>query len=178
MKQFIIASLVGGIILFFWQFLSWTALDLHRVTSEYTSSQESVLKCLSENIQPGFYYLPTTPKGTSQEDNAKFMTSVQGQPWAQIYYHKSFNPDMTQNMIRGVLVNIVTMLLLCWIIVQCRERKFKDTLLISLTVGLIGYLTGTYSNAIWFEYPTMPDLIDALAGFGLVGVWLGWYLKS
>jgi hypothetical protein len=24
-----------------------------------------------------------------------FMTSMKGQPWAQIYYHKSFNPDMT-----------------------------------------------------------------------------------
>ncbi|MBK8852594.1 MAG: hypothetical protein IPN10_00445 [Saprospiraceae bacterium] len=36
------------------------------------------------------------------------MESQAGKPWAQVYYHKSFNTSMSGNMIRGLLVNIVT----------------------------------------------------------------------
>ncbi|MBK6566417.1 MAG: hypothetical protein IPG18_14725 [Saprospiraceae bacterium] len=177
MQKLIIGSLVGGILLFFWQFLSWGVLDLHRPTSQHTVNQDSILTCLAKNIEPGFYFIPNTPPGVSSEEQQKFMESQAGKPWAQVYYHKSFNTSMSGNMIRGLLVNIVTIFLLCWILLQCKERNLKDTVLLSLSIGLIGYLTGTYTNSIWFEFPTMADLIDTVVGFGLVGLWLGYYLK-
>jgi hypothetical protein len=46
----------------------------------------------------------------------------------------------------------------------------------SIAVGIIGYLTIPYLNTIWFETSSMGYLVDALVQWGLVGVWLGWYL--
>ena len=103
--------------------------DLHRPTSQHTVNQDSILTCLAKNIEPGFYFIPNTPPGVSSEEQQKFMESQAGKPWAQVYYHKSFNTSMSGNMIRGLLVNIVTIFLLCWILLQCKERNLKDTVL-------------------------------------------------
>lgn len=63
MKKTIIASLVGGIIIFFWQFLSNAALDLHRPAQQYTANQDSILNYLSTQLTEGKYFLPTVPAG-------------------------------------------------------------------------------------------------------------------
>jgi hypothetical protein len=44
-------------------------------------------------------------------------------------------------------------------------------------VGIISYLTNGYATAIWFEVPSMPDLIDAIVAWALCGGWLGWWLN-
>jgi hypothetical protein len=178
MNKLIIGSLAGGILLFMWQFLSWAALNLHADTSQYTPKQDTILSFLETQLEPGFYFLPNTPPGTSSEEKQALMKSAEGKPWAQIYYHASMKTSMGMNMARGFLVDVIITLLLCWILLQVKDRNFKDTVLISLSIGLIGYLAGVYSSAIWFENPTVMDLVDAIVGFGLVGAWLGYYLKK
>jgi hypothetical protein len=37
MKKLVIGSLVGGIIIFIWQTLSWAMLNLHHASQEYTA---------------------------------------------------------------------------------------------------------------------------------------------
>ncbi|MFZ1702809.1 MAG: hypothetical protein WAT79_00605 [Saprospiraceae bacterium] len=178
MKKLIIGALVGAIILFIWQFMSWAALNLHGNSTQYTSKQDTILSFLSTQLEPGFYFLPTTAPEASTEDHNKFVESASGKPWAQVYYHASFETSMSGNMIRGFVTDIVIVFLLCWLLLQVKVRSFKDTLLITIAIGLIGYLAGTYSDHIWFETPSMAHLIDAIVGFGLVGSWLGWYLKN
>lgn len=179
MQKLVIASLVGGVILFTWQFLSWSLLNLHADTNSYTPKQDSILAFLEEQqLEPGFYFLPTTPKGTSPEDQQKYMAEAAGKPWAQLYYHESMNTSMARNMIRGFLTDVVIVLLLSWILLQIRERSLKDTILLSLAVGLIGYLACLYQPSIWFESPTLMHLIDSLISFGLLGIWLGYYFKK
>lgn len=179
MNKLIVASLVGGILLFVWQFLSWSVINLHADTTSHTPKQDTILAFLeSQQLEPGFYFLPTTPKGTSQEEQQSYMESAAGKPWAQLYYHGSMNTNMSMNMIRGLLTDVVIVLLLCWILLQIKERSLKDTVLLSLAIGLIGYLSGVYGSAIWFENPTLMDLIDAIISFSLLGVWLGFYLKK
>lgn len=177
MNKLIIGSLVGGLILFVWQFLSWAALDLHGNMTQYSSKQDTVMQFLSTQLEPGYYFMPMAPKDASREDQEAMMKEMEGKPWAQIYYHESMNTSMTMNMVRGFLVDVVIALLLCWLLMQIPNRTMKDTVMACLAVGLVSYLAGVYGSAIWFETPTMPDLVDAIASFGLLGAWLGFYLK-
>ncbi|NND31962.1 MAG: hypothetical protein HKN76_05175, partial [Saprospiraceae bacterium] len=55
--------------------------------------------------------------------------------------------------------------------------NMRTSIIASLAVGIIGYLTINYLNSIWYETGSWPELIDTLAQWGLVGVWLGWYLN-
>src|SRR5678816_1381218 len=62
MKKWIIGSLVGALIVFAWQFLSWTMIGIHSGEEKYASAQDQVLSALSSsNLEDGMYMLPTTP---------------------------------------------------------------------------------------------------------------------
>ncbi len=42
MKKTIIGAIVGGIIIFAWQFLSWGPLNLHEAQQQYTPKQDTI----------------------------------------------------------------------------------------------------------------------------------------
>lgn len=178
MKKMLIGALVGGIILFLWQFLSWTMLGIHSSGMAYTPNQDAILECLSANIQEdGFYFLPTVAPGTPSADAQAKMEQSAGKPWAQVYYHKAMNYNMGMNMFRALVADILAAFLLCWVLLKFAQLDLKTCVLASLAIGITGYLSISYLNGVWFELKTMPDLIDALVSWSLVGVWLGWWLK-
>ncbi|TMI82123.1 MAG: hypothetical protein E6H10_10185 [Bacteroidetes bacterium] len=43
MKKYLIGSIVGGIIIFLWQGLSWMALGIHSDSMMYNASQENIM---------------------------------------------------------------------------------------------------------------------------------------
>ena len=74
MKKLIIGSIVGGIIIFLWQFISWAALNLHHASQEYTPKQDSILSYLNTQFsEDGAYLLPNYLPGTSREEMEKQM---------------------------------------------------------------------------------------------------------
>jgi hypothetical protein len=180
MKKTIIGTLVGGIILFMWQFASWTFLDLHRPAQDYTPKQDSIMAFLSANIEKeGGYYLPNLPKGASSEEMDKAMTDNMGKPWATIQYHSKQDMNMGLNMARGLVTNIALAWLLIWILGKFGKNDFKTTLTASLVTGIIVYLNSAYTSHIWYQlFDIRSFLIDVIAMWGLTGIWLGWWLNK
>jgi len=177
MKKSIIAAIVGGIILFLWQFLSWQALQLHSSQTAYTPNQNDILECFKENnLKPGEYFLPTVQPGT--KDYELYFNEYMNKPWATLQYHERLTNTMPLNMIRGLTCNILVVFLFCFLLNGQRDLSFKKIILSSLSVGIISYLIFPYLNSIWFETNTLPDLLDSFVQWGLLGVWLGWYLPK
>lgn len=177
MKKQLVATIVGGIILFVWQFLSWAMLQVHKSEFGYTPNQDKIIAFLSENLsEEGTYMLPLPPPGTPMNQEQKFMEPYAGKPWAHITYHKSMSMEMGMSMFRGFVVNLFAAWLLVWLLLQFQNLNLRTALQASLAVGIIGYLTIPYLNSIWFETSSMAYLIDALVAWGLVGLWLGWWL--
>ena len=57
MKRLLFSSLAGGLILFFWQFLSFAAVNLHRSAQQYTPHQDEILAKLAElDLEEGMYH--------------------------------------------------------------------------------------------------------------------------
>ena len=177
MKKTSLGVLVGALILFIWQFISWGAVNLHSDMQQHTPKQTEILKYLGDNLEEGFYMLPVSPPGTSSEDMQKQMEESNGKPWAQIYYHKAMDTSMGMNLIRGFVVDLLAVFLLVFILQKMGNASFQTIILSSLSVGLIGYLSVTYVNAIWFQTKTLADLLDAVASWGLIGLWLGYWLR-
>jgi uncharacterized membrane protein YeaQ/YmgE (transglycosylase-associated protein family) len=176
--KIIIGAIVGGFLVFFWQFLSWTMLNLHSSSQKYTSNQDSVLAYLGTHLaDEGTYFLPTLPKEASKEDYQKLMETSSGKPWAQISYHKSMNASMGTNMLRGLLADIVAVLLLCWLLAKISNLTLQTAVFASIAVGIVGYLTTEYAMSIWYQVNSMPHLLDAVVSWGLCGTWLGYWLK-
>lgn len=180
MKKIIIGGIVGGILIFLWQFLSWTVLDLHRVSQQYTSKQDSIISYLNTQFsEDGQYAVPTIPEHSSKEQWEAAMKNAEGKPWAIISYHKAMNANMGANMARCLVANIVMICLLCWILVQFHHISFGKVFTASLFTGIIVFLNAPYTMHIWYETPgIMADLKDALISWALAGIWLGWWMKK
>lgn len=176
-KKLLIGAIVASILIFVWQFIAWGLSDLHANSMKHTPKQDVIMKVLNENLEEGHYFLPNLPKEASQKEHQEYMAGNEGKPWAQISYHKSMKISTGMNMFRGWSVDFIAALLLCWILLQITALNFKKTFLITLGVGFIGWLTINYINGIWFETNVLSALVDNLVQWGVVGLWLGWWLN-
>ena len=178
MNKQLVGTLVAGLILFFWQFFSWSMLKVHQSEMQYTPKQDQIMTALNQlDLEEGHYFVPTVPADASMDDEQKLRDNLVGKPWATVSYHKAFEVSMGSNMIRGFLLDLVSAFLLIWVLMKFRENNFMTTLLASLAIGTIGYLTIPYLHQVWMETDSTGYLIDTVVQWGLVGAWLGWWLN-
>ena len=177
MKKLLIGALVGGIILFIWQFLSWTALHLHNNAYQYTDKQDAILSTLGSQIEKdGQYMIPSLPPNATQEQHEAFMKTQAGKPWALVQYQQSQDMNMGANMIRGLIVDMLIIGFFCALISRMNALNFTAIFISSLFVGLIVFFNVPYTNHIWFKgFDLMAYFIDCLVSWGLAGIWLGWF---
>ncbi|MFN8243319.1 MAG: hypothetical protein U0X40_04620 [Ferruginibacter sp.] len=181
MKKTIIGAIVGGIILFAWQFLTWGPLNNHQAQQRYTPKQDSILSYLKTQFsEDGGYMMPSFAPGTSRDDMEKQMKASEGKPWAQVFFHKSMPGmnGMVMNMVRSLLVDIFVVWLLCWLLVKIPTPSFITVFMGSLGTGLIVFLNMPYTLHIWYgSFDLMAHFMDALISWGVTGLWLGWWLR-
>ena len=179
MKKILLGAIVGGLLLFIWQTVSWMALDLHSKAHSYTDKEAAILTALSSELtEDGTYLVPGHKPGETMAEAEAGAKANVGKPWALVSYHKSFEMPFTTNIIRGLLVNMVLMGFFSWILSRLAIHKFGTVFTASVLTGLIVFLNGIYTGHIW--YPTfdlMAHLTDAIVGWGLAGLWLGWWFS-
>lgn len=180
MKKMIIGAVVGGIILFAWQFLTWGALNLHEKQQQYTPKQDSILAYLGTQFsEDGAYFMPTFKPGTSNSEMEAQMKAMEGKPWAQVVYHKKMDGmnKMFMNMGRSLVVDIVVIWLLCWLLTKITAPSFGTVFMGTLGTGLIVFLNAPYVMHIWYgSFDLMAHFTDTLVAWGVTGLWLGWWL--
>jgi F0F1-type ATP synthase assembly protein I len=178
MKKIIIGSLVGGILIFIWQTLSWTAFNLHDAAQAYTPKQDSIMNFLNSQFsEDGSYHLARLPNTASGEEMQKHMDVIKGKPWAQVQYHKAFDVNMGVNIAKGLIADIITVAFLCWILMRIASSNPGTIFTACLFVGVIVFINSPYTQHIWYpKADIMAHFIDALVSWALCGVWLGWYL--
>ena len=175
MKRTLIGALVGGIIIFAWQTVSWVVLHMHDDAHKKAPNQEAIMALLTALPEEGGYFLPNVDHNAPESEHEKLMEDMKGKPWATINYHKSWEANMTMNMVRGLLSNIIMVWLLCWIFSKVYQPRFGTIFLASLAVGLITFINQPYTGHIWYEMPDINAfLTDSLVSWGLCGIWLGW----
>lgn len=179
MMKLLTGALVGTILVFGWQTLSWTMLNLHAKEYQQAPNEDSIISYLSSQFSnDGQYMIPGSDGNASQEEMEKIQEKMKGKPWAVVSYHKSYDTDMMSNIIRGFLSTLVAVFFVCWILMKDTKSSFFSTFASSILIGVVGYLFIPYSGMIWFETPgAVTLLIDVLVAWGLCGVWLGWWLN-
>lgn len=183
MKKSLIGAIVGGLLIFLWQTLSWTVLDLHRPSQDYTPKQDTIMSFLNSQLdKDGGYLMPNVPKGTSFDDANKAGEKNMHKPWAFIQYHKSYEISMNEmlmNMFRGLVASMFMVWLLCWILGKWGKTGFVNVFLACIFTGLIVFINEPYSQYIWYKiFDVRAHLVDALGSWGLCGIWLGWWMRK
>jgi hypothetical protein len=181
MKKWIIGSIVGAIIVFAWQFCSWTVCDLHKGEHKYTTAQNQILSTLkAANLDDGSYVMPNADPGATREQQAQAWKDSSGKPFAMIVYGKAANADMAAPMIWGFVIDILLVILLISILVRGGLPSFIGIVTGSIAVGVFSFLWEPYMMHNWYQVPwssIIGHLYDAIGAWGLCGLWLGWWLR-
>jgi hypothetical protein len=182
MKKWLIGSLVGAILLFAWQFVSWSAAGIHDNEYKHHPQQDQVLSALSAQVkEDGQYMLPRTPPGASAEEEQKMMEAMQGKPIAIVTYTAAYKNDMTMSMIRGFLVDVVIAVLLIYVAGKHGNLSLGSVYMTTLAVGFIAWLWHPYTQHIWFPTPVAVitgALLDWIVAYSILGLWLGFWLRK
>ncbi|MFI5133909.1 MAG: hypothetical protein ACHQEB_06205 [Chitinophagales bacterium] len=178
MKKWVIGSLVGAIIVFVWQFVSWSFLPVHNNSMKYTTNQDQIMAALNANLtEDGLYTMPSAPTKKGQQD---MMKSMEGKPSASVIYHKSTDTGMTMRMIRGFLVDFFLVISLIYVLTRGGNPIPRRAFSGAVALGLFAFIWTDYTGHIWFDLPwhmIMGDLIDSIVAWGLCGIWVGWWLN-
>ncbi|NVO21251.1 MAG: hypothetical protein HXX13_16230 [Bacteroidetes bacterium] len=154
MKKKILFSVIGAVVIFVWQFLSFAMPNFHKSSSRYTAVQDSILDKLSAlNLEEGMYMLRQPDPSLSFDKQKEQMAQMEGKSWAVLNYHKTNSMSMAMNMFRGFLVCIVISFLLFWIFLQQKDPTLVNRMLVSLAIGLIGFFFSPYTSFIWYKEP-------------------------
>jgi len=171
MKRKLLFSLIGAIIIFAWQFLSYAMPNFHKSASRYTPAQDSILKVLaSQGLGEGMYMLGQPDPSLSRAEQEASMEKMQGKSWAVINYHETNAMSMAMNMSRGFMVCFVISFLLFWIFLQQKDPTLMNRLLLSTAVGIIGFFFVPYTNFIWYKAPDIfAHFADAIVPWAILG---------
>lgn len=184
MKKNIIALLVATVILFVWQTLSWMVLPVHNGFTKYSPADKEVLTVLNNSLtEDGMYYMPgkDPAKTYTAEEEEKYMQECVGKPVAMVFYSKSFPGMQPTVMLKGVLLNMVAVLMAIGIVnmaVKAGATPLARFLSV-LSLAVFSIFQGALMNWNWWYFPwhfLRGSVIDMLVGWSLCGLFLSWYL--
>jgi hypothetical protein len=171
MKRKLLFSLIGAVIIFAWQFLSNAMPNFHKSAARYTPAQDSILQTMTKlGVKEGMYFLGQPDPAMSRADQEAYMNKLDGKPWAIINYHETNTMSMAMNLARGFMVCFVISFLLFWIFLQQKVTTLGNRLLLSLSVGIIGFFFVPYTNFIWYKAPDIfAYFADAIVPWLILG---------
>lgn len=182
MKRTIIAAVVAAVIIFAWQAFSWMVLPTHSNAMQYTSTQNEILTALSDNLkEDGVYAIPTVdPADPNYEEKFELQhEEMEGKPWAMVFYHASYQNEMTRQFILGFVFSLITSLAAVYLLRRIENptvsRLWASVMIIPIAIVFQSILTEWN----WFNHPasySMGNVVDAFVGWGLAGYWLAKYI--
>lgn len=171
MKKSLLFALIGGVILFVWQFISFAVPNFHKSGMEYTPLQDEVLAAIEKSgMEEGMYMLGQPDPELSKEEYNESMEGYEGKPWAILNYQMENSSAMAMNMIRGFIIAIITSLIFFWILRQQKNPALMKSVLLGIAVGFIGFLFVPYTNFIWFKEPDIwAYMLDGIVPWAILG---------
>jgi hypothetical protein len=173
MKNRLIFALLGGVLLFIWQFMAWAMPAFHWDSISYTPLQTQLLEALdASGLETGMYVLgQPDPAAYAQEGLAEAqMQALEGKGYARINYIRNYGSDMVMNMVRGLFVCIIMAYLLHILLGNIRKDGLKERVLHAVGFGAVFFLFMPYTNFIWFKEPDIWAYVaDAIIPWALLG---------
>jgi hypothetical protein len=183
MKKIVIATLVGAVIVFAFQALSWIVTPIHADALRYSDKDMEIRAFLSERLTDhAVYSFPGKPPGMSEEEHQAMMMEHANEPWMTVTYHPSMNMDMSGSMLTGFLYGILSVLIIVWILTAASDvfSSFGSRFFVCVLFGVFLVLNSSLADLNWWSTPwhfVSGELIDGLLTWTLCGLWLGFYLK-
>ena len=184
MMKLIISTLVGGVILFLWGWLSWTVLPLHEASMHNINNEEAVITAMDVNMDhQGVYVFPAMPTGADQAALEEWSQKYQRGPIGMIIYNPDgAEPMMLSQMIIGLILTFISVFIASWFLSRSTAvtsnyiARVSYFGMLGIFVSVVAHLT----NWNWMGYPldyTTAWIFDTIIGWLITGLCVAAIIK-
>lgn len=164
MKKNVLLSLVAGLVLFVWGFISWAVLPWHMMVANKFTNEAAVSQVLKDNSpQTGVYYLPFSEKDHGPNQVGAFANVLP----------QGTEMNMGKQMSIGLITQITSAFLVLSLVSMTSGLTYWGKVgffsLTGLTIGFVSH--APYWN--WFGFPAPyvgVTILDILIGWTLAGL--------
>ena len=164
MKRTVLLSVVAGIVLFVWGFISWAVLPWHNMIANKFTNEAAISQALKDNSpQRGVYYLPYSEEDHGPNQVGAFVNVLP----------QGTEMNMGRQMAVGLVTQILSALLVLGLLSMTKGLTYSGKVgffaLVGLTIGFVSH--APYWN--WFGFPTpyiTVTILDISIGWTLAGL--------
>jgi len=179
--RILIAGILGGIVMFIWNFVAHDLLPLGEMGVRIMTNEDAVTSALQTNLgdTSGFYIFPSgglTP-GAAAEQKKAAMQKAEEQMAAGAAGVLIYRPKRIFNFPKRLIIQFATdvaeALLAVFLLAQTGINGFGGKVGFVLTAGILAAITTNIPYANWYGFPkdfTLGQMITQILGFLLVGI--------
>jgi len=158
--------LLSAAAVWFWSFLSWAILSVHKGDFGGVPNEDEFLSALKPlNLKPGNYGFPHCESHAKSKDPA-FVEKWKTGPAGLLNVWKP-NPNMGLNMLLSFIVYLIVSLLIAYVGVAAalpRGAGFAKVFQVLGTVGILSYSFAFLPTMIWFQASRNAKITGVLDG--------------
>ena len=176
-----LAGILGGIVMFIWNFVAHDLLPLGEMGVRLIPNEDAVTSVLQTNLgdNSGFYVFPSgglTPGATGEQKKAA-MKKAEEQMAAGAGGVLVYRPKRIFNFPKRLGIEFVTevieSLLAVFLLAQTGIRGFGGKVGFVFTTGILASIVTNVPYANWYGFPksfTLAQMIMTVVGYLLIGI--------
>lgn len=187
MKKVLIAGLVGGVVIFIWQFISYTVLPWHMMVIHNIPSGEQISQILkNDGIPGGVYHHPGFPEETeSQEEAMKAFTERYKQGAninLMVYAAQGEDPNNPMQFVISYILNVLGAIIAAFMLWKAGGSivGLVPRALFVAGLGLFTVVSHILLNWNWWGFPgdfILVESADTLVAWFLAGLAIAGLVK-
>ncbi|MDA0323857.1 MAG: hypothetical protein O2923_14245 [Verrucomicrobia bacterium] len=170
LRSVLLGGIAGGIVLHVWSTISWMVLPWHNTTIGSFQNEDAVLGLVQEQaIQSGVYFAPGHAADNQEAQQAKMKSG----PRVFAVVRTDGMASMGPSIAKGVGFNLLSALLVTWLLAMTDNLSYAGKLLFLVVFGLAASCFLTTPYWIWWGFSSSYILVafaDALIGWLLAGL--------
>jgi hypothetical protein len=173
MKKLLVAALLGTVLLFLWNLISWTVLPLHNMTINDLPTPVINPEVMQETMpSPGVYHFPGFMSGAPMDTVSR---AYQEGPVISILNYQPGDVQVLDpvQFVWSFILNYITVFLTFLLLFWSRIPDFWQRVAFCTIIGLIGGIAGHGALGLWFGFPpfyTFVNVLDLFVGWFIIGL--------
>ena len=177
----LISIVLGTIILFVWNAVSWMGLPFHTNTLK-NIPEEVVQPTVMKEAMPksGVYHFPGLPANNSAEALKAVEDKLAEGPRITLMVYKNrptklFDPS---TYLGSLFINFLSTIFAFLLLSRISTKNFSSIFSTAILLGVVTALVSDISQMNWFLFPldyTIVNAMDKIISFALLGVLFGLY---
>jgi len=179
--KFVLAVVLGGIVLFLWGFVSHEALPLYKNSLVKFTNEEAVTQAIVANAPtPGVYFMPYVPQDANGMSAEQFeaakqaaIEKLQGGPFVFASVRLGAMGSFSKYIVTQLITDMLTVLFLALVVMKVRGQSYWGRVMTCVLIALAAFAVKSLPMWNWYEFSgafTFAEFVDIVGRMFFAGL--------